>query len=132
MKKAFKGAILLFLLIVSVYAGAYLKDFRARSEGENVRIEWETGEETNLSHFIIERKNPESSYIEIATIQPKGNNSFYTYLDESVYKSNDLLFIYRLKIVDTNGQLSYSSPISVTPNISGLRRTWGSIKAMFR
>lgn len=132
MKKAFIGAVLTLLLIATIFAGAYLKDFRARSEGESVRIEWETGEETNLQHFIIERKSPESSFIDIATIQPKGSNSFYTYLDESAYKSNDLLFIYRLKIVDTNGQLSYSSPISVTPNISGLRRTWGSIKAMFR
>jgi hypothetical protein len=132
MKKSFTGVVLVFLLIATVFAGAFLKDFRGRSEGDNIRIEWETGEETNLQHFILERKTPESIYLEIATIPPKGNNSFYSYLDESAYKSNDLIFIYRLKIVDTSGQFSYSSSITVTNNVSTVKRTWGSIKAMFR
>jgi len=43
-----------------------------------------------------------------------------------------MIFIYRLKIVDTNGQASYSNEVSVSHNVSGVKRTWGSIKAMFR
>ncbi len=122
-----------FLLIVSsVLAGAYLEFFHARSEGENVKLEWKTGDENNLKHFIVQRRNPNSSYIDVATIPPKGSNSFYTYIDESAYKITDLIFIYRLKIVDLNNSTSYSSEASVTPNISGVKRTWGSIKAMFR
>lgn len=122
-----------FLLIVScVFAGAYLEFFHARSEGENVKLEWKTGDENNLKHFVVQRRNPGSSYIDITTIPPKGSNSFYTYIDESAYKITDLIFIYRLKIVDLNNSTSYSSEVSVTPNVSGVKRTWGSIKAMFR
>jgi hypothetical protein len=122
-----------FMLFVSVVmAGAYLDYFHARSEGENVKLEWKTGDETNLRHFVVQRRNPNSSFIDIATLPAKGSNSFYTYIDESAYKVTDLIFIYRLKIVDQNNQTSYSSEVSVTPNISGVKRTWGSIKAMFR
>lgn len=123
----------IFLLFVSaVYAGAYIDYFHARSEGEDVRLEWKTGEELNLSKFVIERKTPQSTFAEIATVDPKGSNSYYSYLDKNAYKSTDLLFNYRLKIVDNNSIISYSSEVTVSHNVSGVKRTWGSIKAMFR
>ena len=124
--------LILFLAITAIYAGTFLEYFHGRSEGEDVRLEWKTGEEVNLQNFKIERKTPQNSFVEIATIQPKGNNSYYTYLDQSAYKPNDLVFIYRLKIVDNNGQTSYSNEVTVSHNVSGVKRTWGSIKAMFR
>lgn len=123
----------IFLLFVSaIYAGAYIDYFHARSEGEDVRLEWKTGEELNLSKFVIERKTPQSTFAEIATVDPKGSNSYYSYLDKNAYKSTDLLFNYRLKIVDNNSIISYSSEVTVSHNVSGVKRTWGSIKAMFR
>ena len=129
-----KGLLILFLIffVATLFAGAYLRDFRAYDEDENIRIEWETGEENNVRDFVIERKSQESSFIEVETLAPKGDNSFYSYLDESIFKASDYVFQYRLKIVDTDGQASYSQTITVTPKISGYKRTWGSIKAMFR
>lgn len=132
MKKGYFVFFILIPFIITLYAGAFLRDFRGYNEGENIKIEWETAEESNLRHFIIERKNPESSYIDIATVLPKGSNSFYTYVDEGAYKLQDFIFVYRLKIVENNGQTSYSSTITVTQNVSSFKRTWGSIKAMFR
>lgn len=132
MKFQLLKAIILFAFISTATAGAFLDFFHARSESEDVKLEWKTGEEINLQHFIIERRNPQSSYTQIATIQPLGSNKLYTYVDENAYKTSDLIFIYRLKIVDTNGQTSYSSEVSVSHNISTVKRTWGSIKAMFR
>lgn len=125
--------ILIILLATTViFAGTFLEYFHASSEGDDIRLEWKTKEEINLQHFKIERKTPQSSYVEIATIQPKGSNSNYSYLDQSTYKPADMIFIYRLKIVDTNGQASYSNEVTVSHNVSGVKRTWGSIKAMFR
>lgn len=125
--------VLLILTIVStVFAGAFIDYFHARTENENVRLEWKTSTEDNVKHFIIERKTSQSSFVDIATIQPSGDNSLYSYVDESAYKSNDLVFVYRLRIVDSNDQYTHSSQVSVSPNISGFKRTWGSIKAMFR
>ena len=133
MKFGFAKIFILFFVVTAIYAGAFLEYFHGRSEGEDIRLEWKTGEESNLQNFAIERKTPQSSFAEIITIQPKGSNSFYSYLDKSAYKpSSSMIFVYRLKIVDNNNQVSHSAEITVSHNVSGVKRTWGSIKAMFR
>lgn len=132
MKTRYFLALGIFAIIATVYAGAYLDYFHGRSEGEDIRLEWKTGEEVNLENFIIERKTPQSTFVEIGSVDPKGSNSYYSYLDKSAYKMTDLIFIYRLKIVDNGGQSSYSNEVTVSHNVSGVKRTWGSIKAMFR
>jgi hypothetical protein len=124
--------LLLILLTSSVIAGAFIQFFTAKSQGDDIRLEWKTAEETNLKHFIVERKTHNSGFIEIGTINPKGSNSHYVFIDNNVYKTTDLIFTYRLKIVDNNNQFSYSNEISVSHSVSGVKRTWGSIKAMFR
>lgn len=120
------------LIIATAYAGAFLDYFQGHSDGEDIRLEWKTGEEINLKHFKIERKTYQSSFAELATIEPEGSNSYYSYLDQTAYKTTDVVFIYRLKIVDNNNQISYSSEVTVSHSVSGVKRTWGSIKAMFR
>jgi hypothetical protein len=125
--------ILSLLLFSAVYGGAFLEYFHTRTDSDNnVVIEWKTAEEVNLRNFVIERKSPQSSYMEIAVIEPEGDNSFYSYEDETAYKGNDLFFTYRLKIVDTSNNISYSAESSVSTKPSDIKRTWGSIKAMFR
>ena len=132
MKKKLFQILLVLSIIGTSLAGAFMEYFHARTEGENVKLEWKTGDETNLQNFVIERKTQNSSYVELTTINPKGSNSFYSFVDESVYKSSDYVFTYRLKIVDNDQKISYSSEVSISSNISDVRRTWGSIKAMFR
>jgi hypothetical protein len=125
--------IISILIIATVYAGAYIEYFHARSESDDVRLEWQTGEEKNLQNFIIERKTPQSSYTEIGSVAPKGDNSFYTFTDQNAYKTNDMIFVYRLKIVDHNSVSTYSADVTVSHSVSSVyKRTWGSIKAMFR
>ncbi len=130
-KKLFQILLVLSIIGTSL-AGAFMEYFHGRTEGENVKLEWKTGEESNLKNFVIERKTQQSSYVDLTTLQAKGDNSFYSYVDESVYKSSDYVFTYRLRIVDQDQRISYSSEVSVSPSISGVKRTWGSIKAMFR
>jgi hypothetical protein len=132
MKMKISYILILLLLATAVLAGTFLEYFQGRSEGEDIRLEWKTREEVNLQHFKVERKTPQSSFVDITTIEPKGSNSYYSYLDQSAYKTDNMLFVYRLKIVDTNGQVAYSNEVSVSHSVSGVKRTWGSIKAMFR
>jgi hypothetical protein len=132
MKMKLSHILIILLLTTAVFAGTFLEYFHGRSEGDDIRLEWKTREEVNLQNFKIERKTPQSAFAEIATIQPKGSNSYYSYLDQTTYKITDMIFIYRLKIVDTNGQASYSNEVTVSHSVSGVKRTWGSIKAMFR
>jgi hypothetical protein len=132
MKMKLSYVLVIILLTTAVFAGTFLEYFQGRSEDEDIILEWKTREEADLQNFKVERKTPQSSYVEIATIQPKGSNSYYTYVDQSAYKSQNMMFIYRLKIVDNSGQVSYSNEVSVSHSVSGFKRTWGSIKAMFR
>ncbi len=122
----------LFIIVSTALAGALLDYFHAQAEGDNVKIEWKTTTETNLTNFVVQRKTPDTQYIDLASIDPTGNNSVYTYVDQAAYKMTNPIFVYRLKIVDRDGSYTYSSSVSVSPNISGVKRTWGSIKAMFR
>ena len=132
MKKHFFQLLLILAIVGTSLAGAFIEYFHARTQGEHVRLEWKTSDESNLRSFVIERKTQQSSYVDITTIAAKGSNSFYSFLDESIFKSSSYVFTYRLRIVDNDQKISYSSEVSVSPSISGVKRTWGSIKAMFR
>ena len=128
---AIKLSVFLFL-ISTVFAGALIDYFHVRNDGDDAIIEWKTSQETNLKNFVIQRRGPQTQYSDVATINPHPDNPYYSYTDKSIYKTNDYIFIYRLKIVDNNNQISYSDEGSVSMSISGVKRTWGSIKAMFR
>lgn len=126
------AVIFALFLSTTFFAGAFLQFFNARSEGENIVLNWQTGNENNLSHFVVMRSTAMGEFSDIETIQAKGSNSLYTYIDENVYKSNSSIYIYRLRLVDFDNSISYSGQVSVAPNISSVKRTWGSIKALFR
>lgn len=121
-----------FSLFALLFAGSTLEFFRGRSENNKVILEWKSREEIALKEFIVERKAVNGDYIPIATISPKGNNSYYTFIDETAFKSQGSIYYYRLKLVDFNGAISYSNEISIFHSVSSVKRTWGSIKAMFR
>lgn len=122
------------LLIFSlVFAGVEITtSLTAKPVDGNIVLQWGTSSETNLKHYVIERSTYKGSYSDIATVLPEGDMS-YKYVDETAYKSSSsTLYIYRLRIVDNDGKISYSGTASVTNNVSGIKKTWGSIKALFR
>jgi len=125
---------LIIAIVVShlIFASALISMLQARSDGENVILEWQTTTEKNLKEFVVQRKTPNSQYMDLATVKPKGDNSFYSYKDQSAYKVNDTFYIYRLKIVDNDNSVSFSAEVSVVHQVSSVKRTWGSIKALFR
>ncbi len=132
--KIYTKLFLAFIFFTTAFAGAYLDlPLQASSRGDSVTLEWKTGKEENVQKFVIMRKTPQSSYIEIKTVVPKGSGSFYQIVDEDIYKTADMIFNYQLKIVDNNQQVTTSNEVTVTLNgVSGVKQTWGSIKAMFR
>jgi hypothetical protein len=106
---------------------------QARSDGNNVTIGWGTTDESAVKEFGIERRPVNGSeFVLVSTIAPKGNNSFYEYVDQSAFKTSGTVYQYRIRIVDSKSEVSYSDPISVSHSVSSVKRTWGSLKAMFR
>ena len=107
--------------------------FQASSDGINVTLHWYTEDETNVVRFEVERRSgTEGEFTSIGTVDPKGS-SLYEYVDNSAFRKIVSLYQYRIKIVSSNGApVTYSTIVTVNHTVSGVRRTWGSIKAMFR
>ncbi|MBL1214165.1 MAG: hypothetical protein HND52_12465 [Ignavibacteriae bacterium] len=120
------------ILFSSLFAGAYIEHLSARSESDNIIITWQTNQESNLKHFVVLRGTSRDNLSDLAVVQPEGSNSFYEFVDESAYKANDAFYVYQIKIVDVDGTESFSKVISVDHRVSDVKRTWGSIKALFR
>lgn len=125
-----------FALLTAIgilYAATDLQYFTARNEPDAILLEWKTGVEDNLNRFEIERAASDpNNFVQIGTVSAIGNNSYYYYRDEMQGNFPAPIYYYRLKLVNSNGSYVYSQTISVTHIISGIRSTWGSIKAIFR
>jgi hypothetical protein len=78
----------------------------------NVKLWWSTSNETDLSHFSIEKSNDSRNFTTMATI--KANNTpeinGYTFNDDNV--ANGLTY-YRLKMVNKDGGFTVSSTIAI-------------------
>lgn len=130
-------AILIIMTITGgLFAGAGLiaPGPTASSIDGNVVIEWRTQNEVNVDYFAIERKTPNMTFP--VTLPDKiypNSDHYYRFVDKSAYKTNDNVYTYRIAIVDKDGTISHSGEFYVNhSSVSGVKRTWGSIKAMFR
>lgn len=133
MKHASKFLILILLCAATATGGAFLEFFNGSSDGDNVTLEWRTRAESNVLRYEVQRKaGNNGDFITLASVSPKGSNSSYSYIDRSAYKDAGSLYIYRLRIVEASGTPSYSNEVSITHSVNSVKRTWGSIKAMFR
>ncbi len=132
MKLSLKSLFVFIAIISTAFAGATIEYFHLRSEGDNIVLEWKVSEENNLNHYVIKRSSDFTNYFEIAQVSPHSGNQFYTYTDKTAYKTSDMVFSYQLVIVDNDGTSTTLAPVSVSHSVSAVKRTWGSIKAMFR
>ncbi|MBI4535641.1 MAG: hypothetical protein HY708_05130 [Ignavibacteriae bacterium] len=125
----------LVILTLVVYGGI-IKDgsFTASSDGTNIRIRWASEDEVGVARYELERMAGVSgSFFLLVQISPKGNNSSYEFVDETALRLTESIYKYQLKVVFANNDPPlYYGPITVSHNPSSVRRTWGSIKAMFR
>ncbi len=88
------------------FTGKYL-------ENKSVLMEWETSLEINNSYFIVERSKNENDFEEIGKVKSAGNPTqinAYSFIDKN---PSDGINYYRLKQVDYDGKVTYSSIISV-------------------
>lgn len=131
-----KFVLLLLLTSGLLYGAVTLQYFTARDAANGVLVEWKTGDEGGTSKFEIERSaDTPDNFIFIDYKNATGNNSYYSFQDNSVEFGTDIsssIYFYRLKCVDQNGNYTYTNHITVSHTVSGIRSTWGSIKAIFR
>lgn len=132
MKNTAVKILLTLALIATAYAGAKILSFTVTNDNGNVKLEWKTSDEQNVKDFLVQRHAQGTDWATIGTVQTNSSGD-YTYIDSDIYKNNGSTYYYRIGIEDYSGVITYveyQSPIN--PNISSVKRTWGSIKAMFR
>jgi hypothetical protein len=119
-----------------VWGSAVVSNFHGESGQNKVVLKWISLSEVNCKEYVVERSMDGSNFSQIGTVQAAGNSSErkdYEFQDKSVFKATAYTFYYRLRIIELNGgDRLLSEVVTVTPAISGVRHTWGSIKAMFR
>jgi hypothetical protein len=143
-----KKALLFISLLITLSGFAFtevLTYLKGRVDADAILIEWQSGNEVGVLKYTVERSDIKTNdFEELAAIPSTGNNSSYRYRDASV---NEIapngngsgghkapladLYKYRIKLNYTDA-VSYSQSITVTRPSSGVKRTWGMIKEMFR
>ena len=124
--------------VAFVFATAYaavIKDKPvAYSNGSDIVVRWSTLDETGVQRFdVLRRAGTTGDFTVIASIvQLTGNNSTYEYTDKSVFKISSGIYQYKIRIINGQNPAPETDPVTVSHVSSAAKRTWGSIKAMFR
>jgi len=124
-----------FIFISFVLADSVVfNENNAHPDANQVTISWITNDETNVKYFLVMRSNDnKTSFNSISQVNKQGPGYEYQYVDENVFFKNNGLIYYRIDAVNNNGTVvEASETMMVRPNISGMFKTWGAIKAMFR
>jgi hypothetical protein len=101
-----------------------LTSFTANISGSNVTLNWQTVTEVNNYGFYVERRREnEQNFYEVkdgfipghgSTLEPQS----YSFIDNTVTEVGK--YYYRLRQVDNDGLISYSSPVSITISVLGV------------
>lgn len=96
-----------------------LVGFEAVSQEGVVHLTWKTAEETNASHFEIERSNDAKSWNKVKEMAAVGESrelTSYTAIDEAPRSG---INYYRLKTVDRDNTFAYSRTVNVNMGNAG-------------
>lgn len=128
------GLTAVFIISAMVFGAVSLQYFTAKNNAEGILVEWKTVDESGTVKFDLERSvNTPDNFLNLNTKNATGSNSYYSYQDNSVEaRSSATIYYYRLKCTDGAGNYTYTNHITVSHTVSGIRSTWGSIKAIFR
>ncbi|MCF7809515.1 hypothetical protein K9N50_00865 [bacterium] len=125
--------LLLLTLTFSTVDARIIEEFTATSQDRAAELEWTTGSERGVSEYRLQRSFDGRTFYTIHEVTPgSGVNHTYQYVDDDLFKNQVRTFYYRVEVSLNSGNFEYSQTENVTFSFSGIIRTWGSIKAMFR
>jgi hypothetical protein len=127
-------AALLMLTVATVLAGPVKEgSLSGVSNGSGILLRWMSEDESGVARVEIQRAaGVNGVFFTIHELAPRGNNQAYEYVDDSAFRVTGSMYRYQIKAVLRDGSAVVSAPITVRHDVSSVRRTWGSIKAMFR
>jgi hypothetical protein len=87
-------------------------NFSGDNNGKTNKLSWSIANEQNLDHFVLERSGNGQNFTDIAKIKSR-NDLEYSY-DDVVTADTSVVYYYRLKIVDIDGNFKYSDIVKIT------------------
>ncbi|MES1221084.1 MAG: hypothetical protein ABUT20_36625 [Bacteroidota bacterium] len=103
-----------FSMTGSIVLPLQLLDFQGKASGTMVQLNWLTAQEVNLSYYEIQRSSDQSDFTAIGKVDAVNNSSSrdknYGYTDFSPLNGYNY---YRLRMVDMNGDYTYSPVVQV-------------------
>lgn len=122
--------------IVSQSGFAYqLTEFSAIPSDNMIAISWQVQDGADIVKFVLQRSVDEANWADVSELTYIADVSNYDYQDFQVSKKGSSLttnYYYRLNIHLIDGSVETTSNIMARPKYSGIYRTWGSLKALFR
>jgi hypothetical protein len=97
--------------VANVLLPFVLKNFTASEQACLARLQWSTAFEQNTSHFDIEQSTDGTTYSSVGKVAAQGNGTGRTYGYSHATDAQDNF--YRLKMVDRDGQFTYSPVVQV-------------------
>lgn len=133
MKFSIATIIILLILYSLAFANFIFQEYSATPSSNSVLIEWETKSEAGVFKFIILRSTDDQNFIEIGSVNAEKAGTQYSFTDDNVLFKDTQTFFYKLNAVRSdNSSIEESQSLIVHPNISGIYRTWGAIKELFK
>jgi hypothetical protein len=84
--------------------------FEGSSTNGMIRLQWEVSNIENERFFELEKSFDKENWLEIGTIHIPGNKNKFEFLDDQAYDGTNY---YRLKIVNSDGEFTYSKIIAI-------------------
>lgn len=111
-----------------------LESFIISNSDGDVTVRWEAQVEENVEEYVLKRHTPYSNgtFEVIERIAAHGVGKPYEYRDQDIYKASSEEVQYRLEAVYRDGTEYVIDTERLNYEPTAVRRTWGSIKAMFQ
>lgn len=132
-------SLLILLALVVPVSGAQSRAIITTAELYNesgqFAIEWQVGDESEVEKYVVKRKTANSNrFVTVGEVRPSRSGTYRVEDDgASIFKTESNDIVYRIEVYG-RGQsepIEYREVSSVYAS-STVRRTWGSIKAMFQ
>ncbi len=133
MKNTITILLSVFLVASLAFANFVFLEYSANPSNNNVIIEWVTKSESGVAKFIILRSTDDQNFVEIGSLIAEKAGYNYSFTDDNVLFKDSQTFFYKIRAVRTdNSVIEETQSLIVHPNISGIYRTWGAIKELFK
>jgi hypothetical protein len=108
--------------------------FRVSEDPGGMIVTWQVDTEEEVREYELQRMTrfTNNRFVTVESFQPHGIGKSYIFKDTQIFKTSTEQVDYQLEVVYSNGLRELLAREQVNYTSTAIRRTWGSIKAMFQ